>query len=99
METLHWTLGSASSSLCDCHSRVGEGVYFPVVAVEALKSVCEKALLLLSLCSVVRRRVLKQERLICSQRMYAPPKQASGVLLRSSPRGIPFSAVFVPDLV
>ena len=48
-------LGSASSSLCDCHSLVGDWVYFPVVAAEALKFVCEKALLLLSLCSVARR--------------------------------------------
>lgn len=48
-------LGSTSSSLCDCHSLVGDWVFSPVVAAEALMFLCEKALLLLSLCSVARR--------------------------------------------
>lgn len=95
VEILHWMLGSTSSSLCDCHSLVGDflGLLSCVAKKKSWMFVCEKALLLLEFVPGSKEMSEAEARSSYGHSMYVPPHRHPRFCLGSSPCCIPFCCV------
>lgn len=99
-QSLHWMLGGASSLLHGCHSHVSGEVCSPLIAVEVLRVRFNKAPLYLSICSAPKEVSPEANETHCGHgKPMCYPCRCPRFCPEAAQGHIPFSVVFIPDLV